>query len=126
MAAEERSILDRLMPQLARCQRQACTLEWPPWVHQPHRRPQAGNRSALPHGGELSLPLQGRDGERTGQPQTPSGWSARQTSSPHIGTTRYEEDLDLPLANLEQHTPLMQQFLRIKAQHPDTLVLFRM
>ena len=24
------------------------------------------------------------------------------------------------------HTPLMQQFLRIKAQHPDTLVLFRM
>ncbi|HEX4895708.1 MAG TPA: DNA mismatch repair protein MutS [Solimonas sp.] len=25
-----------------------------------------------------------------------------------------------------EHTPLMQQYLRIKAQHPDTLVLFRM
>ena len=28
--------------------------------------------------------------------------------------------------DFSQHTPLMQQFLTIKAQHPDTLVLFRM
>jgi DNA mismatch repair protein MutS len=24
------------------------------------------------------------------------------------------------------HTPMMQQYLRIKAEHPDTLVLYRM
>jgi DNA mismatch repair protein MutS len=28
--------------------------------------------------------------------------------------------------NLDAHTPLMQQYLRIKAEHPDTLVFFRM
>ncbi len=27
---------------------------------------------------------------------------------------------------IEQHTPMMQQYLRIKAQHPDTLLLYRM
>jgi DNA mismatch repair protein MutS len=27
---------------------------------------------------------------------------------------------------LENHTPMMQQYLRIKAEHPDTLVLYRM
>ena len=31
-----------------------------------------------------------------------------------------------PKADFSQHTPLMQQYLTIKAQHPDTLVLFRM
>ena len=25
-----------------------------------------------------------------------------------------------------QHTPMMQQYLRIKSEHPDTLVLYRM
>ena len=29
-------------------------------------------------------------------------------------------------APLEAHTPMMQQYLRIKAQHPDMLVLYRM
>lgn len=29
-------------------------------------------------------------------------------------------------ANDEQHTPMMQQYLRIKAQHPDELVFYRM
>jgi DNA mismatch repair protein MutS len=28
--------------------------------------------------------------------------------------------------NLEKHTPMMQQYLRIKAEHPDTLVFYRM
>jgi DNA mismatch repair ATPase MutS len=28
--------------------------------------------------------------------------------------------------NLSAHTPLMQQYFGIKAQHPNTLVLFRM
>ena len=28
--------------------------------------------------------------------------------------------------DLERHTPMMQQYLRIKAEHPDTLVLYRM
>ncbi|MFA7095441.1 MAG: DNA mismatch repair protein MutS, partial [Gammaproteobacteria bacterium] len=28
--------------------------------------------------------------------------------------------------NLSQHTPMMQQYLRIKAQHPDILVFYRM
>jgi len=31
-----------------------------------------------------------------------------------------------PTVRFAEHTPLMQQFLGIKAQHPDTLVLFRM
>ncbi|HEX4858315.1 MAG TPA: DNA mismatch repair protein MutS [Usitatibacteraceae bacterium] len=30
------------------------------------------------------------------------------------------------MADLSQHTPMMQQYLRIKADHPDTLVLYRM
>jgi DNA mismatch repair protein MutS len=30
------------------------------------------------------------------------------------------------LAQLGAHTPMMQQYLRIKAEHPDTLVLYRM
>ena len=29
-------------------------------------------------------------------------------------------------AGLAQHTPMMQQYLRIKADHPDTLVFYRM
>ncbi len=32
----------------------------------------------------------------------------------------------MPNDDFSAHTPLMQQFLTIKAQHPDTLVLFRM
>jgi DNA mismatch repair protein MutS len=44
-------------------------------------------------------------------------------------------DLDVTLApvsnqgamlKLEQHTPMMQQYLRIKAEHPSTLLLYRM
>ena len=27
---------------------------------------------------------------------------------------------------LSQHTPMMQQYLRIKAEHPDTLLFYRM
>jgi DNA mismatch repair protein MutS len=30
------------------------------------------------------------------------------------------------LESLEKHTPMMQQFLRIKAEHPDTLLFYRM
>jgi len=30
------------------------------------------------------------------------------------------------IPNLDQHTPMMQQYLRIKADYPDTLVLYRM
>src|ERR1041384_5564911 len=29
-------------------------------------------------------------------------------------------------ASLSQHTPMMQQYLRIKAEHPNTLVFYRM
>ena len=28
--------------------------------------------------------------------------------------------------NLQEHTPMMQQYLRIKAQHPDVLLFYRM
>ncbi|MGL4204906.1 MAG: hypothetical protein ACRCRW_02055, partial [Aeromonadaceae bacterium] len=28
--------------------------------------------------------------------------------------------------NLEQHTPMMQQYLGLKAQHPDVLLFYRM
>jgi DNA mismatch repair protein MutS len=31
-----------------------------------------------------------------------------------------------PGADLSAHTPMMQQYLRIKAEHPDTLVFYRM
>ena len=30
------------------------------------------------------------------------------------------------VADLTAHTPMMQQYLRIKAAHPDTLVFYRM
>ncbi|HTP71868.1 MAG TPA: hypothetical protein VML58_06575, partial [Burkholderiaceae bacterium] len=29
-------------------------------------------------------------------------------------------------ASIAHHTPMMQQYLRIKAEHPDVLVLYRM
>ena len=35
-------------------------------------------------------------------------------------------DQSLPAQSLEQHTPMMQQYLRIKAEHPDMLLLYRM
>ena len=28
--------------------------------------------------------------------------------------------------DFSQHTPMMQQYFRIKAEHPDTLVFYRM
>ena len=30
------------------------------------------------------------------------------------------------MENLDQHTPMMQQYLRIKAEHPDILLFYRM
>ena len=30
------------------------------------------------------------------------------------------------MQNLESHTPMMQQYLRIKAEHPNVLVFYRM
>jgi len=33
---------------------------------------------------------------------------------------------ELPTADLSRHSPMMAQYLRIKAEHPQTLVLFRM
>ena len=35
-------------------------------------------------------------------------------------------DQSLPTTPLAQHTPMMQQYLRIKAEHPDMLLLYRM
>ena len=34
--------------------------------------------------------------------------------------------LAVSAADLSAHTPMMQQYLRIKAEHPDTLVFYRM
>lgn len=34
--------------------------------------------------------------------------------------------IEATIENLQQHTPMMQQYLRIKAQHPDTLLFYRM
>jgi hypothetical protein len=31
-----------------------------------------------------------------------------------------------PVVDLSGHTPMMQQYLRIKAEHPDALVFYRM
>jgi DNA mismatch repair protein MutS len=33
---------------------------------------------------------------------------------------------DLPGDAIAQHTPMMQQYLRIKQDHPDTLLFYRM
>ena len=30
------------------------------------------------------------------------------------------------IENLNQHTPMMQQYLRIKAEHPETMLFYRM
>ena len=35
-------------------------------------------------------------------------------------------DQTLPANPLEAHTPMMQQYLRIKAQHPGMLMFYRM
>ena len=37
-----------------------------------------------------------------------------------------EVNQDPTKAPIEQHTPMMQQYVRIKAEYPDTLVLYRM
>jgi len=37
-----------------------------------------------------------------------------------------EPDDSLSDHDLEKHTPMMQQYLRIKAQHPDILLFYRM
>lgn len=39
---------------------------------------------------------------------------------------KVESNQDFIKAELSQHTPMMQQYLRIKAQHPDTLLFYRM
>src|SRR3989442_15280910 len=38
--------------------------------------------------------------------------------------SRTDKALDSP--EISQHTPMMQQYLRLKAQHPDTLLFYRM
>src|SRR4029453_16611773 len=40
----------------------------------------------------------------------------------HAGTPRGS----MPLPDAAQHTPMMQQYLRVKADHPDKLVFYRM
>ena len=42
------------------------------------------------------------------------------------GPARRPLETATALAQLAAHTPMMQQYLRIKAEHPDTLVLYRM
>ncbi|SAK79284.1 DNA mismatch repair protein MutS [Caballeronia pedi] len=44
----------------------------------------------------------------------------------HTATPDTSLDSGAPLADLSQHTPMMQQYLRIKADHPGTLVFYRM
>jgi DNA mismatch repair protein MutS len=34
--------------------------------------------------------------------------------------------MSAPQTELHQHTPMMQQFLRIKAEHPNVLLFYRM
>jgi DNA mismatch repair protein MutS len=49
----------------------------------------------------------------------------------HISVSTSSQDTDTPPAptaavDLSHHTPMMQQYLRIKSEHPDTLVFYRM
>jgi len=41
-------------------------------------------------------------------------------------TNKKSKNSDLGDASLQQHTPMMQQYLRIKAEHPNELVFYRM
>src|SRR5512144_1889637 len=34
--------------------------------------------------------------------------------------------VEIAVGSLSKHTPMMQQYLRVKAEHPDKLVLYRM
>src|ERR1051325_5414050 len=43
-----------------------------------------------------------------------------------IMRVRSARETSLGSSELSQHTPMMQQYLRIKAEHPNTLVFFRM
>src|ERR1700722_5163829 len=46
---------------------------------------------------------------------------------PIIRTTLTRQSVEKALdSSLSQHTPMMQQFLRIKAQHPEVLLFYRM
>ena len=40
--------------------------------------------------------------------------------------TKTEYPMSHPEAALPKHTPMMQQYLRIKSEHPDMLVFYRM
>ena len=37
-----------------------------------------------------------------------------------------ESNQETRKGEISQHTPMMQQFLRIKSEHPDTLLFYRM
>src|SRR5690606_26443299 len=50
-------------------------------------------------------------------------------SHARIGDLRQPKNsrpMSAPQADLSQHTPMMQQYLRIKAEHPDVLLFYRM
>ncbi|MDF3035857.1 MAG: mutS [Paucimonas sp.] len=44
----------------------------------------------------------------------------------NLSSAPSSDTLSRAMQSLEKHTPMMQQYLRIKADHPDTLVFYRM
>src|SRR5687768_2132948 len=44
----------------------------------------------------------------------------------NLSSAPSSDTLSRAMQSLEKHTPMMQQYLRIKAEHPDTLVFYRM
>ena len=56
------------------------------------------------------------------RPPGRAGWLYR----PVADVVSVRKETGLPDGTKAVHTPMMQQYLRIKADHPDTLVFYRM
>ena len=55
----------------------------------------------------------------------PAPWNSP-PGKPSVARRQPKPDMPAPGPDLSQHTPMMQQYLRIKAEFPDTLVFYRM
>ena len=67
-------------------------------------------------------------GQSRPKPRRQRGACGSQTiHGQYIRVTTNQSSTDPVLSNSgQEHTPMMQQYLRIKAQHPDVLLFYRM
>ena len=59
-------------------------------------------------------------------PKARPGWGEVSLHSAALAFPRLTPHGHRTRQPIHQHTPVMQQYLRIKAQHPDTLLFYRM